>query len=128
MTKLLPDIRCPTCDSRLPAKPGLYIHATPWSDDCTCCDMRTCPYHQLGGERPDRPSKEVMIQRARDRCARALRAWRKKRRRFMQPVAQWVAFVDREPAEGWHGLVVWASDGGPTHWLDGVPDPPKEAE
>lgn len=57
-------VTCPVCGVYR-RKPTIHIPSTPWVDGCSCNDMGRCVYHRLNPlETPDRPSTEVMYDRA----------------------------------------------------------------
>lgn len=80
-------IACPLCGmNRLRPRP--FIAGTTWTDNCACSDRGRCVGHQVCPEdAPDRPSEEVMLERAKARAARDMERWERLRKAFGDYVA-----------------------------------------
>ncbi len=69
------NIKCPLCGMNR-MRPRPHVPSTPWSDECGCDDGGPCMHHRLSDDpMPERPSEEVMQQRAEARCALRLKQW-----------------------------------------------------
>lgn len=74
---------CPCC-GRAVFPPRVSVRTASWSDECCCDDTNTCAYHNVSDDpRPDRPSEEVLLQRAEDNYRQAREKYERQLERFV---------------------------------------------
>ena len=112
-------VRCPVCECILRQPVGPSLRSAPWGE-CACTDEGPCVAHQCDAEEmPERPSVEVLAQRARDEHAYRVQRYERMQERVAayerlarerDAVTRWIEHARQRPHDSQAELVACLED------------------